>query len=128
MKQKVINVVYRKRSEAFSEWMKYEVTLLNEDGSLEIIPAYGKDLQDALSRVVHDKKVKQLQKRTSGIPDIVWVSLWFTYILGWLALSNIVSKGDEFNGMFFIGGIILISFVVLRVGGWMKFKNNIKNW
>jgi len=59
MKQKVIDVKYRKDSTQFPKWMKYEITLLNEDGSTDKIPAYGKDLQDALSRVVHDKKVQK---------------------------------------------------------------------
>ena len=68
MKQKVINASYRKDSNSFPEWMKYEIELLNEDGSITKIPAYGKDLQDALSRVVHDKKVEKIEKRTKRIP------------------------------------------------------------
>ncbi len=55
MKQKVINATYRKDSNTFPDWLKYEFELLNEDGTTTKIPAYGKDLQDALSRVVHDK-------------------------------------------------------------------------
>jgi len=46
MKQKIINVSYRKESVAFPEWLKYEITILNENGSENIIPAYGKDLED----------------------------------------------------------------------------------
>jgi hypothetical protein len=42
MKQKVINVKYRKSSDKFPNWMKYEVTLMSEDGTTETIPAYGK--------------------------------------------------------------------------------------
>jgi hypothetical protein len=56
MKQKVINVKYRKSSDKFPNWMKYEVTLMGEDGTTEIIPAYGKDLQDALSTDKSNKK------------------------------------------------------------------------
>ena len=81
MKQKVINATYRKDSNTFPDWLKYEFEILNEDGTTEMIPAYGKDLQDALSRVVHDKKVVQVEQRTKRIPDIVWVVLWFGYIL-----------------------------------------------
>ena len=65
MKQKVINVSYRKDSQTFPEWMKYEIELLNEDGTTEKIPAYGKDLQDALSRVVHDFKVEKIEEQTN---------------------------------------------------------------
>ena len=89
MKQKVINATYRKDSSTFSEWMKYEIEIMNEDGSTEKIPAYGKDLQDALSRVVHDKRVVAVEKRTKRIPDLVWVVLWFGYVLASSRLLNV---------------------------------------
>ena len=57
MKRKAIDVKYRKDSESFPDYLKYEVTVLNEDGTTEVIPAYGKDLQDALSDVVDDEMV-----------------------------------------------------------------------
>ena len=40
MKRKVINVSYRKDSNTFEDWMKYEIEILNEDGTTEKIPAY----------------------------------------------------------------------------------------
>ena len=82
MKQKVINVTYRKDSQTFPKWMKYEVEILHEDGTTQLIPAYGKDLQDALSRVVHDDRVEKVEERVKRIPDLVWAILWFGYILG----------------------------------------------
>lgn len=80
MKQKVIEVNYRKDSNAFPEWMKYEITLLNEDGSEERIPAYGKDLQDSLSRVAHDKKVEAVEKKVQRAPSWVWLLTWISYM------------------------------------------------
>ena len=74
MKQKVIDVSYRKDSGAFPDWMKYEITLLNEDGTEEKIPAYGKDLQDSLSRVAHDKKVEAVEKKVERAPG--WAFLY----------------------------------------------------
>lgn len=122
MKQKVINATYRKDSNAFPDWLKYEFELLNEDGTTNKIPAYGKDLQDALSRVVHDKKVEQIEKRTKRIPDIVWVVLWFGYILGWTMLSMEVGDG-RFDGMLFIVGIALITSFTLRAKSWFRKRN-----
>jgi hypothetical protein len=123
MKQKVINVEYRKDSNTFPEWMKYEVTILNEDGTTQKIPAYGKDLQDALSRVVHDKKVEKLEKRTKRIPDIVWVVLWFGYVLGWTALTYEISEYGKFDGIFFLIGIGLITSFTLRAQAWFRLRN-----
>jgi len=125
MKQKVINVTYRKGSNTFPDWLKYEVTLLNEDGTEEKTPAYGKDLQDALSRVVHDKKVIEVERKiTKRIPDIVWVVLWFGYMLGWTMLTYEVSSYTNFNGLFFISGIALITGLTLWGKSWFRLRNN----
>jgi hypothetical protein len=80
MKKKAIKVEYRKDSESFPEWLKYEITILNEDGTTEKIPAYGKDLQDALSRVVHDERVDKIQNKTNLIPWWAWVIVYFAYM------------------------------------------------
>ena len=80
MRKKAIKVEYRKDSESFPEWLKYEVTVLNEDGTTEKVPAYGKDLQDALSRVVHDERVDKIQKKSESIPFWIWGLLYFSYM------------------------------------------------
>ena len=123
MKQKVINVEYRKNSDTFPDWMKYEVTILNEDGTTQKIPAYGKDLQDALSRVVHDKKVVEVEKRTRRIPDLVWVLLWFGYILGLAEYSMVVSLDNTMKGLFFTGGLVFITGLVLWAKTWFRLRN-----
>lgn len=123
MKQKVINATYRKESKTFPDWLKYEVTLLNEDGTTETIPAYGKDLQDALSRVVHDKKVVEVEQKTKRIPDVVWVVLWFGYMLGLVELTYIISPYNSFRGIFFLGGVAVVTTGVLRAKSWFRMRN-----
>ena len=128
MKQKVINATYRKDSETFPEWLKYEVEILNQDGTIQVIPAYGKDLQDALSRVVHDKKVKTIEKKIiKRIPDTVWVILWFGYMLGWTMLTYEVSPYDHFDGLFFAGGMAFISGLTVWAKSWFRLRNNKNN-
>lgn len=123
MKQKVINASYRKDSQAFPDWLKYEVELLNEDGTTEKIPAYGKDLQDALSRVVHDKRVIEVEQKAKRIPDIVWVVLWFGYMLGLIELTYLISPYNSFRGIFFIGGVTVLTISVLRAKSWFRMRN-----
>jgi hypothetical protein len=108
MKRKAIDVKYRKTSESFPEYLKYEVTVLNEDGTTEVIPAYGKDLQDALSRIVHDEKVKKLTKKTRKVSMYVWMASWFGY-LG--ALSMWFQKSG--HPMILVGGL---GFAILSFG------------
>ena len=126
MKQKVINATYRKDSNAFPEWMKYEFELLNEDGSITKIPAYGKDLQDALSRVVHDTKVAQIEKRTKRIPDLVWVVLWFGYIFGLTELAIRIDESNTVRSMVFMSGFVFVTGLVLWSKAWFRTRNKDK--
>jgi len=125
MKQKVIDVKYRKDSTKFPEWMKYEITLLNEDGSTEIIPAYGKDLQDALSRVVHDSKINKLEPKIKNIPAVVWAMLWFGYVIALSIYSFDLPEG--WNASIFLLGIALITLTVGYTSIWFKKRNVDKN-
>lgn len=126
MRKKVLNVSYRKDSNTFSDWMKYEVEILNEDGSKEKIPAYGKDLQDALSRVVHDEKVEKIEKRTKRIPDIVWVVLWFGYIFGLAELSMSLSLSNLYKSIVFVSGLTFITGLTLWAKAWFRMRNRDK--
>lgn len=123
MKQKVINVEYRKDSNTFPDWMKYEVTILNEDGTTQKIPAYGKDLQDALSRVVHDKRVKQVEKRTKRIPDLVWIVLWFGYVLALADYSMTMWQGNGVKSIVFLSGLTFITGVTVWAKTWFRERN-----
>lgn len=123
MKRKAIHAELRKESQTFDGWLKYEVTIQNEDGSTEKVPAYGKDLQDALSRVVHDEKVVKIEQRTKRIPDLVWAVLWFGYMFGWILLTYEVSPYDKFDGLFFVGGIALITGITLWAKTWFRKRN-----
>ena len=126
MKQKVINATYRKDSDTFPDWLKYEFELLNEDGTTEMIPAYGKDLQDALSRVVHDKRVVAVEKRTKRIPDIVWVVLWFGYVLALADYSMSMWQNNTTKGIVFASGITFITGLTLWAKAWFRMRNKDK--
>jgi hypothetical protein len=125
MKQKVIDVKYRKDSTKFPEWMKYEVTLLNEDGSTEIIPAYGKDLQDALARVVHDNKIDKIEPKIKNIPAIIWAMIWFGYVIALSIYSFTLPEG--WNASVFLLGIASITLTVGYISFWFKKRNVDKN-
>ena len=125
-KPKAIHAELRKESKTFEGWLKYEVTIQHPNGATEQVPAYGKDLQDALSRVVHDQRVEKIEKRVKRIPEIVWVVLWFGYILGWTMLTYEISPYNKFNGIFFIGGIALITGITVWAKAWFRKRNTDK--
>jgi len=123
MKKKAINVVYRKDSESFPDWLKYEVTILSEDGEISKVPAYGKDLQDALSRVVHDDKVKKIEKKVlSKVSDTGWALAWF---LGMTIsiMSVYLAIEHRYVGYYVIGVMAIYTFMTLSISNWFSLRN-----
>jgi|TARA_R110000796_G_scaffold97457_4_gene204519 hypothetical protein len=123
MKRKAVQAELRKESKTFKGWLKYEVTIQNVNGSTEVVPAYGKDLQDALSRVAHDEKIIKLQNKTKRIPDIIWVILWFGYVLGWTLLTYSLPLPTNYVGIFFLLGLIFFTTVVVSSKTWFRKRN-----
>lgn len=119
MKQKIINVSYRKDSETFPEWLKYEVTIMNENGTEDLIPAYGKDLEDAISRIKHDKRVEIIEKTTRKVPIVFWLCMWLLYMLGITALQ---CELDE--PMVIIGGLSFAGFFIIFIT-WLTQNRNV---
>ena len=89
---------------------------------------YGKDLQDALSRVVHDTKVEKATKVVSKIPEFVWPVVWILSLAAMVVYVNSKSEvlGD-WVGFAYIGGMLLISGVTLSISNWFTLKNKDKN-
>lgn len=104
MKKKAIKVEYRKDSDSFPEWLKYEITILKEDGTTEKVPAYGKDLQDALSRVVHDQRADKIKRATQFIPTWFWMLIFMAF----LSIITILSINNDQPLIMLIGFIITI--------------------
>ena len=118
MKRKAIHAQLRKESEKFEGWLKYEVTIQNPDGTTEKVPAYGKDLQDALSRVVHDEKIQKINKKVKVVPWWGWATVWFSY-LGFISLWWQQSGNTDILA----GGVLSGMFILLIVMLWSKDRN-----
>ena len=118
MKRKAIHAELRKESQSFDGWLKYEITIQNKDGSVEKVPAYGRDLQDALSRVVHDEKVEKIQKKVRFVPWWGWAATWFGY-LGFISLWWTQSGNTDILA----GGVLSAMVILTMVMLWSKDRN-----
>jgi hypothetical protein len=126
-KAKAINAVLRKESNTFDGYFKYEVTIENEDGTTEVVPAYGKDLQDALSRVVHDRKIEKILPKVSRVPEAVWVLIWFI-ILGVNMAYTMTLTGlfGKYIGLAYIGVMACTVALSLVISNYFTLKNQPK--
>ena len=125
-KKVAINAELRKESQTFDGWLKYEVTIKNEDGTLEKVPAYGKDLQDALSRVVHDYRVKVLEEKViKKVPETGWAVAWF---MGQALMTSLIyyNANDDHIGYYIVGSIALYAIATLSIFNWFTLKNRSK--
>ena len=118
MKRKAIHAELRKESQTFDGWLKYEVTIQNPDGSVEKVPAYCRDLQDALSRVVHDEKVEKIQRKVGFVPIWGWAIAWFGY-LGFISYWWQASQNTDILA----GGVLSAMVILTMVMLWTKDRN-----
>jgi len=121
------NAVLRKESKSFPGWFKYEVTLKDSDGNETHIPAYGKDLQDALSRVIHDDKIKKYKFIIQKVPVLVWVAVWFV-VLASVSMVCAAHKDviGEYVGLIFTGTLGLLATLTFSINNWFTLRNKNK--
>ena len=121
---KAIHAELRKGSTAFDGWLKYEVTIEYPNGKKEKVPAYGKDLQDALSRVAHDKKVEQLAKTKLPLVTGIFLSVLIASTFAVIGF-NLDRLGDN-AGPVVIAAVGLLSTLTLSIVNWFNIKSTAK--
>ena len=126
-KKVAVHAELRKESIAFDGWLKYEVTIKSSEGKLEKVPAYGKDLQDALRRVVHDDKVKSIEKRViNKVPTTGWALAWFLGLC-LLVILGLEITDNKHKGYWILATIVTYAFMTLSISNWFTLRNRKKN-
>ncbi len=77
-KRRAIDCKLLKRSATHDGYCKYMVTVGEKDGTIHKQPVYGKDMQDALSRLLwHERteKVVKVAEKGDGLPIIALILL-----------------------------------------------------
>lgn len=73
-KRKAIDCKLMRPSNSNPGYFKYEVTIEEKDGSTHTQPAYGKDMQDAISRLIWNERVKTIStsRKVDSLIFVVW--------------------------------------------------------
>ena len=81
MKRKAVRADLRKESTQFPGYFKYELDIQEEDGSItKNVPAYGKDLQDALYRTVKVEKIEKIEKSFNKMSMWPLLTIFMVYM------------------------------------------------
>ena len=72
------------KSKSNPGYCKYDITIAELDGTIHTEPAYGKDMQDALSRLINTERTFKIEKKIEN--NVGWIFLLWLLTMGWPAL------------------------------------------
>ena len=83
-RRRAIKCEILKKSTSHKNYCKYKITICELDGTVHSEVAYGKDMQDALSRLINTERTVKVEKKIEN--NILWILLIWATIMGWPAL------------------------------------------
>ena len=98
-------------------YLKYMVTIGEKDGTKHTQPVYGKDMQDALSRLINKERTIKVEKRATNNPFLVFL-LWIA-LMGWPAMLMETTDQPSF---IFYGFAVILGLVGLGIW-WNSYIN-----
>ena len=119
-RRRAMKCVLLKKSETHKGYCKYMVTIGEKDGTVHKQPVYGKDMQDALSRLINTELTNRVEKKletSTGYVFLTWILImgvpvlvgdadspfFLVYVFGSVGVMlgiacwwyNYVNKGDK---------------------------------
>ena len=97
-----------RKSKSNKGYFRYDVSIGERDGRITRVPAYGKDMQDALQRLLWKQRTERIEKR---------------FGMGWVFVAWVVTMGwpyfvvDDHTPLFlaFSMGSVMLLFVTLAM-------------
>ena len=97
-------------------YFKYQVSIKEKDGSVNVVPAYGKDMQDAIERLIWNERVDSVTEKKATLPILV------TLCLGVVALSGVLSAISN-QPIWIVAGLSLVLFAALGINRIESYLN-----
>ena len=83
-RRRAIKCEILKKSTSHKNYCKYKITICELDGTTHSEVAYGKDMQDALSRLINTERTVKVEKKIES--NVLWILLIWAAIMGWPTL------------------------------------------
>ena len=109
-RRRALDCTLIKKSDTYPNYYKYEVTIGEKDGTVHKQPAYGKDMQSALSRLIKKELTVKVERKAMNNPFVIF--LGWLLIMGWpIVLGMDITSSPWFIAYGFIGIFTLIVMV-----------------
>ena len=101
------------KSKSNPGYLKYMVTIAEMDGTIHKQPCYGKDMQDALSRLINTERSTRVEKKMERNP--------FIFFLLWMSIMIVpVLLADYHNTPWFILYLFGAFTALFMLAGWWQ--------
>jgi len=117
-RRKAISSKLIRKSKSHPHYFKYEITIQEKDGQIYNQPAYGKDMQDALSRLIWEERTTKVGRTMSRL-DALWI---FTVWVISLVIPTILATHNH-NPIWLL---LTVGCVVTFVGGFIFWNSYLK--
>jgi hypothetical protein len=97
-RRKAIKAELIRASKDHPGYFKYKVTIEEVDGTVHDVPAYGKDMQDAIERLVWVERIEKVTRAKGIMP------MFAVLLLGVVAASGMIAVHND-NPIWIVGGL-----------------------
>ena len=115
-RRRAIDCKFVEKSKTSPGYLKYEITIAEKDGTIHKEPAYGKDMQDALSRLINTERTVRIEKRMEKNPVIFFV-IW----MGVMAAPVIWNSDITYTPWFILYMFGAFASMFLFAGLWQHY-------
>ena len=115
-KRKAIKCELLEKSRYSEGYYKYNITIKEKDGTIHKQPAYGKDMQDALSRLINTERTIKVEKKMERNP--------FFFFIGWMfvmAIPVMVHQDLTYTPWFILYMFAAFTSMFLIAGWWQNY-------
>ena len=115
-RRRAMKCVLLEKSKNHEGYCKYEVTIGEKDGTVHKQPAYGTDMQDALSRLINTERTVKIEKRMERNPFLFFL-VWLAIMAGPVLVNDEIAYTPWF--ILYMFGSFTIMFLI--AGWWQNY-------
>ena len=117
-RRKAIESKLIRKSKSHPDYFKYEIKIQEKDGQIHNQPAYGKDMQDALSRLIWTERTTKVGRTFSRL-EVIWI--FAAWVIS-LVIPTILAT--QYHNPIWL--LMTVGFVIIFVGGYIMWDNYLK--